>query len=241
MSWEQSLGVEGGSGQLIVWTKSRLSFAGNEVTGEVSPCGSIVPPIQAKQALGGMKIQPVIPDALWDSGLVPTTTAHGTVSGSGPGATIRMDPTGAILGVELDDPIGDPWPESWSGLETVDADGSGQPGVTAYPAEGDGFAPPPLDVFPDGPKAEALYLATRPVIELQGTRESCTSASGSAIVHAFDNHVVGCKVAGGGQCNPSQIDFVDNNRTKYVIQGASYQMVQVADDATCAEVRAALP
>ena len=59
--------------------------------------------------------------------------------------------------------------------------------------------------------------------------------------HHFDTHIVGCKVAGGGECDASQVDFVDVNRTVYEVVDASYEMVQVADDATCADVRAKLP
>jgi hypothetical protein len=141
----------------------------------------------------------------------------------------------------MSDPMNGEWPASWQGLELVDADDSGQPGMTSYPNDADGYAMPPLDIFPDGAKADALYLATRSVFELQGTRDTCTSASGNVIVHAFDNHVVGCRIAGGGECDANQVDFVDSNRTIYEITSASYEMAQVAEGASCAEVRAELP
>lgn len=241
VTWPDTIGLVGGSDRIVVWTRSTLSFDGSEVTGVVSACGSEVPPLQTKEAFGGQMIQPVIPNAIWDSGSIPTTSARGTISGFDPGATIAMDPAGTVLGASLDDPMNDDWPASWQGLTLVDADGSGQPGMTAFPNDADGFAMPPLDIFPDGDKAEALYLATRSVFELEGTRDSCTSASGNVIVHAFDNHVVGCRVAGGGECTAMQVDFVDSNRTVYEIESASYEMVQVADDATCEDVRAELP
>jgi hypothetical protein len=241
VTWPDTIGVVGGSDEIVVWTRSELTFDGNDVTGEVQACGSVVPPLQTKEAFGGQMIQPVIPDELWDSGTVPTTQARGTISGFDPGATISMEPAGAILGATMNDPMNDDWPASWQGLELVDADGSGQPGVTAFPNDTDGYAMPPLDIFPDGDKAEALYLATRSVFELEGTRDTCTSASGNVVVHAFDNHVVGCRVAGGGECDTMQVDFVDSNRTIYEITGATYEMVQVDDGASCDDVRAALP
>lgn len=242
VTWPDTVGVVGGSAEIIVWTKSELTFDGsNTVTGEVQACGSVVPPLQTKEAFGGQLIQPIIPDELWDSGNIPKTQAKGTISGFDVGATIAMDPAGAILGASMMDPLNDAWPASWQDLTLVDADGSGQPGVTAHPNDAEGYAMPPLDIFPDGEKAEALYLATRSVFQLEGTRDSCTSASGNVIVHAFDNHVVGCRVAGGGECDASQVDFVDANRTIYEITSASYEMTQVGDDASCAEVRAELP
>jgi hypothetical protein len=239
--WNETLGVLGGSGDLVIWIRSDLTFDGNNVSGVVSPCGSYVPPIQAKEALGGGKVQPIIPDELWDSGLVPTNPANGTVSGSNVGATISMDPSGQALGLTMNDPLNDPWPATWQELNTVDVDHSGSPGTTAYTATGEGFAPSPLDVFPNGPKASELHLATRTVFELQGTRTSCTSAEGNVVVHHFDSHVVGCVVDGGGPCNPGQVDFIDNNRNDYLYGDGSYQMAQVSDGASCAEVRAKLP
>ena len=241
VTWPDTVGVVGGDDAIVVWTKSELTFDGSDVSGQVQACGSDVPPLQTQEAFGGQFIQPVIPNEVWDSGAISKTDAHGTISGFDTGATISMDPAGAILGASMSDPMNDAWPASWQGLTLVDADGSGQPGMTAFPNDAEGYAMPPLDIFPNGAKAEALYLATRSVFELQGTRDSCTSASGNVVVHAFDNHVVGCRVAGGGECDAGQIDFVDSNRTVYEIVSASYEMVVVPDGATCADVRAALP
>ncbi len=241
LTWDATIGVLGGAGELVIWIKSDLTFDGNEVTGVVAPCGSYVPPIQAKQLLGGAKVQPIIPDSLWDSGLIPTNPAHGIVSGSNIGATITMDPSGQALGVLMNDPLNDPWPATWQELNTVDVDQSGWPGTTAYPATGDGFGPPPLDVFPNGAKASELHLATRTVFELQGKRDTCTSATGDVIVHHFDSHVVGCVVEGGAPCGVGQVNFIDDNRNDYIIGAARYEMTQVSDGASCAEVRATLP
>jgi len=241
ISWPDTIGVVGGEGEIIIWIKSDLTFEGTEVSGMVSACGSYIPPIQAVEAVGGLKVQPIIPDELWDSGLVPTSPAHGTVSGLGVGATISMEPAGQALGVVLNDPLNDPWPGSWSELTTDDLDQDGSPGTTAFTAVGDGFGPSPLDIFPNGPKASELHLATRTVFEIQGERTSCTSAAGDVIIHHFDSAVVGCKVDGGGPCTPGQVDFIDNNRSQYEFGAATYEMVQVSDGATCVEVREALP
>ncbi len=241
LTWDATIGVLGGAGELVIWIKSDLTFDGNEVTGVVAPCGSYVPPVQANALLGGAKVQPIIPDSLWDSGLIPTNPAHGTVSGSNIGATITMDPSGQALGVLMNDPLNDLWPATWQELNTVDVDQSGWPGTTAYPAVGEGFGPPPLDIFPNGPKASELHLATRTVFELQGKRDTCTSAKGDVIVHHFDSHVVGCVVEGGGPCSVGQVNFIDHNRNDYIIGEARYEMTQVSDGASCAEVRATLP
>ena len=241
ISWPETLGVEAGTGQLVIWTKADLKFDGTSVTGEVTPCGSIVPPLQTKAAVGGHKVQPIIPDALWDMPGLPKTAAKGTISGFDPGATIQMEPASALLGAEMGDAANDEWPLSWSGLTTTDPDGDGKPGITAAPNTTDGFSAPPLGIFPDSPKAQQLFLATRSVIELQGKRDTCTTASGKAVIHKFDNHVVGCSSTAGGDCSASETDFVDTNRVVYKIESATYEMAQVPTGASCADVRAALP
>jgi hypothetical protein len=60
------------------------------------------------------------------------------------------------------------------------------------------------------------------------------------LVH-IDNHVVGCHIMGASDCMPADANFVDMNRSTYTIVGASAQSKIVADTATCADVRAALP
>ena len=57
----------------------------------------------------------------------------------------------------------------------------------------------------------------------------------------FENHVIGCHVSGGDDCMPSEINFVDQNRMIYEVTGATAQTKIVAETATCADVRAALP
>jgi hypothetical protein len=57
----------------------------------------------------------------------------------------------------------------------------------------------------------------------------------------FDNHVMGCHVMGGQECTAAEATFVDNNRTIFQVSSATNQIKIVPDNATCADVRAALP
>ena len=52
---------------------------------------------------------------------------------------------------------------------------------------------------------------------------------------------MGCHVSGGDDCESSEINFIDTNRTIYEIVSATAQTKIVAETATCADVRAALP
>jgi hypothetical protein len=125
----------------------------------------------------------------------------------------------------------------------VDADGDGKPGFTAIPKSGDGFVQPPtgIDLLRRPPPTDQIYVASRTVIGLQGMLTSCTDVSGPAQVMFFDSHVVGCHVRGGADCTADQTDFVDQGRTIYKINGATFTAKQIPENATCADVRAALP
>jgi hypothetical protein len=100
-----------------------------------------------------------------------------------------------------------------------------------------------------GPKADKLYLATRTVIALHGKLDGCEAISGTADVPFFDNHIVGCHQVSGGDANgdckgmdPNMgIVFVDDSRTIHKPGAATFTAKRVPDNATCADVRAALP
>ena len=107
------------------------------------------------------------------------------------------------------------------------------------------YSAPPTGLFealnPSGKRALEVYIVTRTAVQISGTRDSCTSASGQASVKMFDNHVVGCKRNDGKVCTSGESDFIDQNQPKFTVQTANYEMVQLTEGATCADVRAALP
>jgi hypothetical protein len=135
------------------------------------------------------------------------------------------------------------WPKSYTGIMAVDADGDGSPGFTAIPRQGGGFVAPPtgLGLLGSAPSADKVYLASRTIVSLGGKLTSCTEQAGTATITFFDSHVVGCHVKGGGECTPAQVDFIDQSRTDYKVSTGVFTSKQVAETATCADVRAALP
>ena len=245
VTWPDTLGLKAGEGDMHVWTRADLTFDGNEVSGKVKPCGSVIPALTKSDLAGGGMVQTVIPDDVWDSATMPTFDVKGSISGFEVGATVGMDPVASVVGATLPDPANDPWPASGADLTTVDADGDGQPGIKAVPRTDDPFQAPPLDLNgaldPMGDRADEVYVATRTMIKLAGTRDSCTTATGTAEVTHVDSHVVGCHVKDGATCTEAQAKFVDDNQPKFTIKSAKYEMVQVPAGATCADVRAALP
>ncbi len=246
ISWAGNIGLQSGSGIMNVWTLSKLNFDGTtNVTGEVKPCGSSIPPFEKTPIAGGGKVQTVIPDAVWDSPGMPTFQAMGTISDFGPNAQIMMQPVTSLVGLSMANPAADPWPSDWKQIQAVDPEGNGAPGIVANPRTDGEFGAPPTSIA-QNKFADQLGLVTRTEFQLTGTRTSCTSASGSVNVSKLDSHVVYCHIQGGGDCTDGEVGFIDGNQPQFMISGATYEMQQVGTPndpnwPSCADVRAALP
>lgn len=245
-TWAAGTATNKGSGQIHLWNRAKFSANGLQLTGETASCGSVLPPFTlngvGSLAAGGSMVAIDVPNSVWDTPTIPKFPNSGAISGWDPGSTINITPTIALVGLTMPDPMA-AWPASYTAITTVDADGDGKAGFTAIPRQGGGFVAPPLQVtlFGLGPAADQVYLATRTVVQLDGKMDTCTAQSGMVTVKFFDSHVVGCHVKGAGECTPAQTDFVDTSRTNYTISGGTFTSKQVADDATCANVRDALP
>ena len=251
VSWPAKTGIAAGSGKILIWTRTVLDFGEADgksgqipATGDVTPCGSSIPALTKTSIAGGGQVQTVIPDAVWDKGSMPKFKAKGTLSGFDVGATISMDPVVSLVGLNMSDP-GSPWPSSAKQVTAVDHDGDGQPGILAVPRTDPPFSAPPTGLMealnPSGKRATEVYIVTRTAVQISGTRDTCTSASGKADVKMFDSHVVGCKRNDGQICKAGEVDFIDQNQPKFTIANAAYKMVQLKEGATCADVRTALP
>lgn len=243
--WPAHLAITAGHGEVHLWTKADLVFERGRVTGTARPCGSVVPALTKAGIVGGGQVQLEFPGAVWESPAMPVFQVTGSFTGFRVGAALSMDPIASTVGLTMIDPLNDAWPGQASQITAVDHDGDGYPGIRAIPRTDPPFAAPPLDLGavldPSGAHADEVYLATRTVVQLTGTRASCASAAGTAQVSAFDSHVVGCHVQGGGACTQAQSDFLDASLPLFEVESATFEMVQVPSTATCAAVRAALP
>ena len=235
VSWKGTLALAAGSGKVHVWTKSHNVENGNTISVVSSSCGSVLPAIMTSSLAGSEKILPEIPDAAWDAPSMPTFTGTGTRSGD----ILNLDPGVALLGLSLSDPKA-AWPAA-SSISGVDHDGDGNSGLTATSKETDGFKAVPVNISRSA-RADKVYLAIRNIMTLTATAPGCPdSYMGTANVSKFENHIIGCHVKGGNECNSDQKQFVDDNRTVYVLGSATFSSQRVAADASCAAVRAALP
>jgi hypothetical protein len=167
-----------------------------------------------------------VPDAVWEAAVKTTFPGTGVQSSFDVNSKVHLDASPVLLGLTMTDPTA-AWP-ALANIQSADTDGDGHPGITSIPRSGGGFSLPPTSILQTS-HADQLYIASR------------TTAVLDANVLAFDNHVIGCHIQGGGDCAAADYQFVDTNRTVYTVTGATFVAKVVPDAATCADVRAALP
>lgn len=244
VSWDSTTAVakSTGTNQVHIWTKSKFTDNGDDTADVVSrSCGSVMPTIIpsaiAQSFTGTKKILPEIPNSAWESESMPTFAGTATRNGN----TVTMSPGPALVGLTMDNPTGT-WP-SVGNIMGVDHDGDGKLGLTAIPKTNDGYSAIPVELSLNPKRADKIYLAIRNAMTLTTSYEGCTpdTVTGTANVTKFDNHVIGCHVQGGGECTTKQRNFVDENTTVYKIGSATFTSVKIDENATCADVRAALP
>jgi hypothetical protein len=245
VTWPNTTAGEKGTGKIDIWSRVTFSASGDNLEVGLHACGSVLPETKltalGKIATGGEKVLIEVPTEVWDAPSIPITMATGKQSGFGVGSSVEFSYV-SLLGATLSDPMA-AWPESGKAVTAVDLEGDGSKGYTAAPRDGGGYVLPPTAVGLGGsaPSADKVYLVSRQGMTLKGKRTACDAHSGTAEVSAFDNHVVGCHIKGGEECSAGQSDFVDENRMRYMVTSATYEAKTVATDASCADVRAALP
>ncbi len=240
VTWDGGLAVVAGGGAINVWLLGQLDpvSGGVHLTGTM--CRLELPDFQTGAIAGGETYGTMFPDSAWSSPTLPAIDAVATLSSADPGATLHLAEGGVVLGAQMNDPLGDPWPSEWTGLMTMDHDGDGSPGLTAAAKTGGNYAFPRIDILNSAARAEALYIASRTIMEFDGVVSSCDAAGGDVMM-TMENHAVGCRVAGGGECSDGQTGTLDNNMPVFQVQTGVFQLQRIADGGTCADVFAALP
>ena len=247
VTWPGALATNPGMGKVHLWNRAKMDVNGLNLTGKVNSCGTTLPDIILNAvgaiAAGGEKVSIEIPFAAWDAPSIPVFDQKGTFGGWNPGDAVDMEYVTALVGLTMTDPFNAPWPATYNTIMGQDAEGDGKLGITGVPKTGNGYVNPPtsLGVFGSAPAADRVYIASRNVLALKGTRTSCDDQAGMVNVKFFDNHVIGCHNTLNAECDANQVKFVDDSRTVYMPAGASFVAKKVPDTSTCAEIRAALP
>lgn len=244
VTWPAGTATAAGSGKVHIWAKAVFTGNGNSLKGSLQACGSILPPASLSALVGGGMLQIEIPDAAWDAANAPRFDIDASLTGWNVGDTLSYTYP-ALVGFTMADAATAPWPMSYTGITmTNDPDGDGKPGLTAIPRSGAGYVLPPTSVggaIGLGARADKVYVVIRKVSKIMHKWTSCEEGEGTSEFMHFNNHVIGCHVMGGSECTAAETKFVDDNRTIYMPKSATIETKMVADGATCADVRNALP
>ena len=241
VSWSENTAISAGNGKVYTWTKTKFVESGSNITTETMTCGTMLPVLTlspiAAALLGGSKTLPEIPDSAWDSSMQPKVMGTATRSGT----MLTANPGPVLVGMTLANAATAPWPAATQ-IMTADHDGDGKPGVTAIPRQSGDFVAPPTSI--GGAATDKIYVVSRVVATTSATVDGCPATQmGTADVSKFDNHVVGCHVKGGSECNSDQTMFVDTNSPVFTPKAGTgkFTAKMISDTATCADVRAMLP
>jgi hypothetical protein len=237
MSWPDTIGLVAGRGALTFWAKFKHTPAadGGEKI-ENMPCGVALPVVTTTPLLAGIQLANEVPTASFDRPSMPHFNGHSTWQ-----AGLLVTTPGVImLGVRLSDPRG-AWPAR-SALVPLDDDGDGEPGITAIPKNGGGFALPPADIG-QTEHADRVYIAARVSFEFTAARAGCSQrVDGAVNPIAFDYAIVGCHALNGADCTKDNANLLGNNSPKFTLGSrGDWTSLPVDETATCEDVLAALP
>jgi hypothetical protein len=242
-SWPNDTYISGGSGTFQFWMKLQGTHSGHSIAATVTECGRFVPNFSATMVSETYNYG--YPNSLFDGNFLPSTSTTVTLGSSSPGASFVLAPAATQMGINMADPINGSWPSQASGIAAgirVDMDADGQPGVSAVYANGGGLQYPRTSTSFIATRSDRPYVASRVAFSLNGSLTSCTQSTGSGTFTHIDTRIFACRQDSGSQCSGSQASFLDQNCVNYTMPStATYTLVKVADGASCATIRAALP
>lgn len=241
VSWPTGF-VAGGAGTSVFWGRFTGTQSGNDLAGTLQPCGFTLPDFSLNPIAGNELYQFVLPNTLFDRlppyiAAVPATFTSSRAFATG--SSFSLATVAIQVGANLANPVSNPWP-AVAALPTVDTDADGKPGATASYTNGGGYSYPGANMS-GTTRSDRAYAATRFAFDGSGNNPSCSELVGNLNFSSFDTHVVGCRIAGGGDCTTAQRDQVDSSRPLFAPTSATMRAIEVAANTTCAAVRAALP
>ena len=240
VNWSNTY-IQSDSGTMVYWARLNLTQAGGALSGTITLCGLSIPDFQNSMVPERYGIS--LAATVFEQS-IPSIAVSGTFSAT-PSPSFSLNRTALLMGATLADPINDSWP-SLGQLDGTDHDNDGRDGMNVDYRSGSGYAYPPTTAtyVPPPARARQSDLAARSRFQLGGNLTSCTSASGSANVSAIEQHTLGCRLDGGGNCNSTQYQHLDQNDPRYTPQSAAFSLSRLGNPGatvSCAAIRAALP
>jgi hypothetical protein len=230
--------------------------SGTTVTTSTVPCGSTSTDVCSpflKEAYSQ-----TMPDAIWDLSSMPKWTMTMTLPNTPDTGEAFVGPTEVeLLGLSLTNPTG-VWPSSYtdSAITWLDHDGDGHPGVTSNmlntgtsSACNFKYANLPITANAFGQvtvRATKVYTGSRSLGNVNGSIIDCNTIKGTYVgpnngMPQAEGHVVGCitDVNNNRACTDAETKTLDDGGAgMQQITGSKFTLARVADNITCAQVRA---
>lgn len=235
--------LQAGLDNAVIWLRYQGTQAGSSWSGSAQPCGITLPDFRLNPLVANETYALRVPDTLFDhtpAYLSPIPSSMTIGGSSSVGDSVAIAPAGNVIGATLANPVTDAWPADHTTLQSVDTDMNGQPGITANYVTDATHVGPPLNLSRTQ-RAASSYVAVRLAFSAGGSITTCSALDGPITFSHFDTHILGCAVAGGGACNATLTDFLDDNRPVYSPNAATYHAIKVDPGTTCAQVRTMLP
>ncbi len=244
VSWKGSVALQGGNGVVSQYVKATRTREGHVMHESLAICGAVLPDYRS---LSLRKYATRFPNSLFDNGHLELIKVDSHFNGGFmPGSKFDTASVVSQMGVALRAPLNDPWPALNDVHQfAVDGDQDGHLGVMLVAETAPGYSLPPTRL-PTYRPANRFYTAIRNIANITGTQHTCNHATGTAKIPkingklALDSHVLGCELAGGGQCDAGQTSLLDNYQPiYYMLDGTAgtVTMKRVDAAATCETVR----
>jgi hypothetical protein len=254
--------ISAGTDTTLGWSIRTQVQDGTTITTETVPCGSTITDFCGPYF--DETYAQVIPNSVWDQPTMPTWLMTMTGQDTHTGHSFIGSTEIALLGLNLTDP-GGTWPATYTdaAITWIDHDNDSKPGVSAtMRATGNGPAKCASENYANLPisltvRVTTIYSGSRTLGYVNGTILDCNTIKGdysgpytwSKGANTYTNmpqsegHVVGCLTnqpgTNGGVCSTQQIADLDNGGAgKQQVTRSKFTLLRVADDITCAQVRA---
>jgi hypothetical protein len=193
-----------------VWELSRYHYDGNEIKIENVGCGMSDDP-EIYSPLYNEVYSLTIPTSSYDKlSLTPVHSVPLARSDALPGRPFVSPREAVLQGVQMADPLNDPWPDSFQTVPAnfwVDYDLDSAPGVTFWPASTErrtrrgtdetyNYLPVELKAGSSlvGERVGCVSTGIRAIRSFKGGIESCGRITGTMDIERFDIRVQGCTV-----------------------------------------------
>jgi len=218
IAWDSNLMIENDELSTTAWELHRYQYDGSRIEVQKKPCGQDDYPDYHSTI--SETYSSYVPLSTFDQ-LPLKDGVDIALADAQPGSDFISPSEASLMGIDLADPLTDPWPSSGDepGIMWTDDDGDGMPGVSWWPRwtteptdnPGDGSAT--YDYYPAEielplgviARAGCVSRARRDISHLEGEVETCSRITGSVINESSEFRVYGCTVVPEGEWDTAEV------------------------------------